>query len=58
MLTIIVVGLVVALVVALSQINLETLRNSVISVLQDSTGLPVHVDGDVAWRLSLQQELN
>jgi hypothetical protein len=57
MLTIIVVGLVVALVVALSQINLETLRNSVISVLQDSTGLPVHVDGDVAWRLSLQPRI-
>lgn len=55
--TLIVVGLVVALVVALSQVNLETLRNSVVSVLQESTGLPVRVDGDVAWRLSLQPRI-
>jgi hypothetical protein len=46
--------------VALNQINLESLRSSVISVLQDSTGLPVQVDGGVAWRFSLQPrvELN
>lgn len=57
MLCLIVVGLVVALVVALSQVNLETLRSSVISVLQESTGLPVQVDGGVAWRFSLQPRI-
>ena len=57
MLCLIVVGLLVALVVALSQVNLETLRSSVISVLQESTGLPVQVDGGVAWRFSLQPRI-
>ena len=55
--TLIVVGLVVALVVALSQVNLETLRSSVIGVLQESTGLPVQVEGSVAWRFSLQPRI-
>lgn len=57
MLCLIVVGLLVALVVALSQVNLETLRSSVISVLQESTGLPVQVEGGVAWRFSLQPRI-
>lgn len=55
--TLILVGLVVALVVALSQVNLETLRSSVIGVLQESTGLPVQVEGGVAWRFSLQPRI-
>lgn len=53
----VVVGLVVALVVALSQVNLETLRSSVITVLQDSTRLPIQVDGAVAWHFSLQPRI-
>ena len=57
MFTLIVVGLVVALVVALSQVNLETLRSSMISVLQESTGLPIQVEGGVAWRFSLQPRI-
>ncbi len=52
-----IVGLVVALVVALSQVNLDTLRGSIVNVLQDATGLPVQVDGDVSWRLSLRPRI-
>ena len=57
MVCLVVVGLVVALVVALSQVNLETLRSSVVTVLQESTGLPVQVEGGVAWRFSLQPRI-
>ena len=52
-----VLGLVVAVVIALSQINLETLRGSVLSVLQDATGLPVEIDGTVSWKLSLRPQI-
>ena len=55
--SLIVVGLFVALVVALSQVNLDTLRGSIVSVLQDATGLPVQVDGSVSWKLSLQPKI-
>ena len=53
----IVVGLVVAMVVTLSQINLESLRGNIVSVLQDATGVPVQVDGDVSWKLSLRPRI-
>ena len=52
-----VMGLVVAVVVALSQINLESLRSSVLTVLQDATGLPVEIDGAVSWKLSLRPQI-
>ena len=52
MIALIVAGLAVALVVALSQVNLDTLRSSIVSVLQDATGMPVQVDGDVSDRKS------
>ena len=55
--TIIFVALVVALVVALSQVNIDTLRSSVVSVLQDFTGLPVKINGNVSWKLSLQPQI-
>lgn len=55
--SLIVVGLVVALVVALSQINLDTLRGNIVSGLQNATGLPIQVDGSVSWKLSLQPKI-
>ena len=57
MIALIVAGLVVALVVALSQVNLDTLRSSIVTVLQDATGMPVQVDGDVSWKLSLRPKI-
>ncbi len=55
-----IMGLVVAVIIALSQINLETLRGNVLAVLRDATGLPVEIDGAVSWKLSLRPviELN
>lgn len=56
----VIVGLVVAFVVALSRVNLETLRGGLVSVLRDATGLPIQVDGAVSWKFSVrpQVELN
>lgn len=53
-------GMGVAVIVALSQIDLESLRGNVVSVLRDSTGLPIEIDGAVSWKFSLrpQVELN
>lgn len=56
-LTLFVMGLVVAVIIALSQINLEALRGDVLSVLQDATGLPVEIDGAVSWKLSLRPQI-
>ena len=52
-----IMGLVVAVVIALSQINLETLRGNVLAVLRDATGLPVEIDGAVSWKLSLRPQI-
>lgn len=56
-LVIFIMGLAVAFIVALSQINLETLRGNVLAVLKDSTGLPVEIDGGVSWKLSLRPQI-
>ena len=52
-----IMGLVVAIVIALSQIKLEALRGSVLTVLRDATGLPVEIDGTVSWKLSLRPQI-
>lgn len=52
-----VLGLVVAVVIALSQVNLESLRGNVISVLQNATGYPVQIDGVVSWKFSLRPRI-
>lgn len=50
-------GLVVAFVIAFSQLNLETLRGDVLAILKDATGLPVEIDGSVSWKLSLRPQI-
>ena len=50
-------GMVVAISVALSQVNIETLRGNILSVLQDATGLPVEIDGAVSWKFSLRPQI-
>ena len=54
------IGLVVAIAVALSRVNLETLRGNVVTVLRDATGMPVEIEGAVSWKFSLRPrvELN
>ncbi len=56
-LSLFVMGLLVAVVIALSQINLEALRGDVLDILRDSTGLPVEIDGAVSWKLSLRPQI-
>ena len=50
-------GMAVAVFVALSSVNLETLRGSILNVLRDATDLPVEIDGTVSWRFSLRPKI-
>lgn len=50
-------GLVVAVIIALHQINLESLRGNILTVLRDATGLQIEIDGDMSWRFSLRPEI-
>lgn len=50
-------GMAVAVFVALSSVNLETLRGSILNVMRDATGLPVEIDGTVSWRFSLRPQI-
>lgn len=52
-----VVGMVCALFIALSQVNLETLRGNVLDILRNATGLPVEIDGTVSWKFSLRPRI-
>ncbi len=52
-----IVGLGVAVFVALSRVNLETLRGDVIAVMRGATGLPVEIDGAVSWKFSLKPQI-
>ncbi len=44
----------VAVVVALSQMDMKVLRKNLLGVLRASTGLEIEILGDVSWRLSLR----
>lgn len=50
-------GLAAAVVIALSQIDLDSLRGNVVSVLRDTTGLPIEINGDVSWKFSLRPQI-
>ena len=50
-------GLAVAVCIALSQVNIETLRGNILNALQDATGLPVEIDGVVTWKFSLRPQI-
>ena len=50
-------GLIVAFGVALSQVNLESLRGNIMSVLRNTTNMPVEIDGKISWRFSLRPEI-
>ncbi len=52
-----IIGLGIALFVALSQVNLETLRGDVLAVLRGATGLEVEIDGPVSWKFSLRPRI-
>lgn len=50
-------GLIVAFVIALFQVKPESLRNDILSVLRDSTNMPVEIDGNISWHFSLHPEI-
>jgi hypothetical protein len=50
-------GLVVAAFIALSQVNLETLRGDLISVMSKAVGLPIEIDGAISWKFSLRPQV-
>ena len=50
-------GLVVAVFIALSQVNLETLRGSILGAMCDATGLPIEIDGAISWKFSLRPKI-
>ncbi|MBD5400316.1 AsmA family protein [bacterium] len=50
-------GMVVALVIALSQVNLETLRGNILHILRDATGMDVEIQGAVSWKFSLRPQI-
>ena len=44
----------IAIVVALSKMDMNVLRSNLLGVLRSSTGLPIEITGDVSWKLSLR----
>ena len=50
-------GLIVAIGIALSQLDLESLRGNILSSLRESTNLPVEIDGKISWHFSLRPEI-
>lgn len=52
-----IIGMGVAFFVALSHVDLETLRGNVLQILRDSTGVPVEIDGAVSWKFSLRPRI-
>lgn len=60
LISLIFLGLITAVIIALSQVNLESLRGNIVAMLQNATGYQVQIDGLVSWKFSLRPrvELN
>lgn len=52
------IGLFVSIFVALSQLNLESLRGNLLAVLRNATNMPIEIDGDISWRVSLRPQVS
>ena len=50
-------GLIVAVIIALNQVNLESLRGNILSVLRETTNMPIEIDGKIAWNFSLRPKI-
>lgn len=50
-------GMAVAIFVALNNVNLETLRGSILNVMREATGMPFEIDGAVSWKFSLRPQI-
>lgn len=50
-------GLIVAIGIALYQLDLESLRGNILSALRESTNMPIEIDGKISWHFSLRPEI-
>ena len=50
-------GLIVAIGIVLFRLDLESLPGNILSVLRDSTNMPVEIDGKISWHFSLRPEI-
>lgn len=50
-------GLLVAIGIALYKVDLESLRGNILSVLRDTSNMPVEIDGKISWHFSLRPEI-
>ena len=50
-------GLMVAFIIAMYRVNLESLRGNILSVLRDNTNMPIEIDGKMSWVFSLRPEI-
>lgn len=51
------VGTIISIIIALSQINLDTLRDDIAHGLSDATDLPIEINGEVSWHFSLRPRI-
>jgi uncharacterized protein involved in outer membrane biogenesis len=50
-------GLAVAAGIALSQLDVNSLKSDVAAVLESAAGMPVEINGELSWKLSLRPEI-
>ena len=50
-------GLFVAIGIALHHLDLESLRGNIVSALRDASNMPIEIDGKISWRFSLRPEI-
>lgn len=52
-----IMGLIVAIIITLQQMNLESLRGNILPMLRESTNMNVEIDGEISWKFSLRPEI-
>ncbi len=50
-------GLFVAIIITLQQMNLESLRGNILQMLRESTNMNIEIDGKISWKFSLRPEI-
>lgn len=55
--TLFIMGLVIAFIIALSQVNLDTLKGDVLFALKEAFGVPIEINGSFSWKLSLRPKI-
>lgn len=55
--TLFVMGLIIAFVLALSRINLDSLKGDILTALREATGVPIEIEGEFSWKFSLRPKI-